>query len=71
MQTNPVRSKVFSIWDFGGQNLFFPLHHLLLSSGGIYIVLINLKELLCVEGELIREEKIVIDVRLCCDVCPL
>ena len=39
-----------------GQNLFFPLHHLLLSYGAVYVVLINLKELLFPVGKLIREE---------------
>ena len=39
-----------------GQTLFFPIHHLLLSSGALYVVLINLKELLLPPGEVIREE---------------
>ena len=56
MDTNPERTKTLSIWDFGGQNLFFPLHHLLLSAGGVYVVLVNLKEMLLRPGELIRNE---------------
>ena len=56
MKDNPERSTTLSVWDFGGQNLFFPLHHMLLSAGGVYVVLINLKELLLAPGELIRED---------------
>ena len=41
IETNPTRAMVYSVWDLGGQNLFFPLHHLLLSSGGIYLVLVR------------------------------
>ena len=54
------RATVYSIWDFGGQNLFFPVHHVFLSAGGVYLVVVNLKELLLEPGtgisSLIREE---------------
>ena len=35
-----------SIWDYGGQSVFYTLHHLFLTRFGVYLVVFNLTELL-------------------------
>eukprot|EP00924_Labyrinthula_sp_SR-Ha-C_P005202 snap_masked-scaffold_1-processed-gene-24.59-mRNA-1 protein AED:0.33 eAED:0.33 QI:0/-1/0/1/-1/1/1/0/1058 len=36
----------FNIFDFGGQAVFYPLHHLFLSNFGIYVVVFNIQRVL-------------------------
>lgn len=36
----------FSIWDFGGQKVFYSLHHLFLTEYGCYLLVFNLKHLI-------------------------
>lgn len=42
---------IMSLWDFAGQKLFFMMHHLFLTSHGVYLVVFNTQELLRDEGE--------------------
>ena len=53
MDMELVRSKVgkaealrLSLWDFGGQNKFYVLHHLYLNRYGVYVVMFNMEWLL-------------------------
>lgn len=39
------RDLIISIWDFAGQHLFYVLHHLFLTSNGVYLVVFNAEEL--------------------------
>lgn len=32
----------FTVWDFGGQEVFYPTHQLFLSSRSIYVVMFRL-----------------------------
>ena len=34
------------MWDFGGQKVFMSLHHLFLTTEGVYVVVFNPQELL-------------------------
>ena len=36
----------FTIWDFGGQEVFYHLHHLFLTKNGVYLVVLNPVQLL-------------------------
>mmetsp|Transcript_3144 Transcript_3144/g.4237 ORF Transcript_3144/g.4237 Transcript_3144/m.4237 type:complete len:948 (+) Transcript_3144:202-3045(+) len=36
----------FSIWDYGGQTVFYSLHHLFLTKFGVYLLVFSSKELL-------------------------
>jgi len=36
----------FSIWDYGGQKVFYTLHHLFLTRFGVYLLIFNMNELL-------------------------
>lgn len=36
------KSISFTIWDYGGQDVFYPLHHIFLSKYGIYTVVFSL-----------------------------
>lgn len=47
------RGVIISTWDFGGQDLFFPLHHLLLSSSGVFVVGFSLRCLLARPGDVL------------------
>ncbi len=40
----------FTIWDYGGQEVFYAFHHIFLTDRGIYLVVFNMFELLK-EGE--------------------
>jgi GTPase SAR1 family protein len=35
----------FSIWDYGGQEVFYTLHHIFLSKVGVYMVVFDMKKL--------------------------
>lgn len=35
---------IFSIWDYGGQKVFYTLHHLFLTKYGIYLLVFNMEE---------------------------
>jgi len=34
-----------SLWDFGGQNVFYTMHHIFLSAQGVYVIAFDMKEL--------------------------
>eukprot|EP00924_Labyrinthula_sp_SR-Ha-C_P004420 snap_masked-scaffold_89-processed-gene-0.37-mRNA-1 protein AED:0.46 eAED:0.46 QI:0/0/0/0.5/1/1/2/0/870 len=44
LQTGPTLG--FSIWDFGGQSVFYSLHHLFLTDYGCYLVVFDAKKML-------------------------
>lgn len=35
----------FSLWDYGGQSVFYALHHLFLTKYGVYVLCVNVKEI--------------------------
>lgn len=35
-----------SMWDFGGQDVFYTLHHLFLTRYGVYLIAFNMEWLL-------------------------
>eukprot|EP00924_Labyrinthula_sp_SR-Ha-C_P013208 maker-scaffold_12-augustus-gene-12.68-mRNA-1 protein AED:0.35 eAED:0.35 QI:0/0/0/1/0/0/2/0/956 len=41
----------FSIWDMGGQQVFYTLHHLFLTKFGVYLLVFDLSEMINIEGE--------------------
>ncbi|GBG34515.1 Leucine-rich repeat serine/threonine-protein kinase 1 [Hondaea fermentalgiana] len=45
----PERDVSFSIWDYGGQRVFYALHHIFLTSKGLYVVVFDMRELLDVD----------------------
>lgn len=36
----------FTIWDYGGQDVFHTLHHLFLTEGGVYLLVFDLREII-------------------------
>lgn len=36
----------FSIWDYGGQDVFYTLHHLFLTRFGVYVICFNVRDVL-------------------------
>ena len=38
--------STFSVWDFGGQEVFYTIHHLFLTANGLYVLVFNLVALL-------------------------
>lgn len=40
------RAIRFTIWDYGGQSVFFALHHLFLTKYGIYMLVFNMQDFL-------------------------
>ena len=50
-QTKDTADKIsVSIWDFGGQRVFYTVHHLFLTEGSIYILVFNMLDILSNEG---------------------
>jgi len=47
----PIR---FSIWDYGGQEVFYALHHIFLTRFGIYLLVFDMRELLKHTKEAVR-----------------
>lgn len=46
VETNQDRDAVrFTIWDYGGQRVFYSLHHLFMSKLGVYLLVFSMKEL--------------------------
>mmetsp|Transcript_15871 Transcript_15871/g.20336 ORF Transcript_15871/g.20336 Transcript_15871/m.20336 type:complete len:822 (+) Transcript_15871:462-2927(+) len=41
-----VNSLTLSLWDFGGQQVFYAMHHIFLTQSGVYILLFDMRELL-------------------------
>jgi len=37
---------ILSLWDFGGQSVFYAMHHIFLTKTGIYIMVFDMRELL-------------------------
>jgi len=44
----------FNIWDYGGQEVFYTLHHLFLTRYGVYMVVFDLREVETSVSEVIR-----------------
>jgi len=44
----------FTIWDFGGQEIFYTLHHVFLTKYGVYLLVFNMNELLKKTDEGVR-----------------
>lgn len=44
----------FTIWDFGGQEVFYTLHHVFLTKYGLYLLVFNMEELLTKTDEAVR-----------------
>jgi len=40
----------FTIWDYGGQTVFYTLHHLFLTPHGVYVLVFDLRHFLSEEG---------------------
>ena len=36
----------FTLWDFGGQSVFYTVHHLYLTQNGIYFVIFNMRQMI-------------------------
>eukprot|EP00924_Labyrinthula_sp_SR-Ha-C_P010659 augustus_masked-scaffold_49-processed-gene-0.52-mRNA-1 protein AED:0.43 eAED:0.43 QI:0/-1/0/1/-1/1/1/0/693 len=47
----PNVSLKCSIWDTGGQSVYFPLHHLFLTRNGLYLVVFNIRDLISEDTE--------------------
>ncbi|GBG35164.1 Leucine-rich repeat serine/threonine-protein kinase 1, partial [Hondaea fermentalgiana] len=49
----------FTIWDYGGQEVFYALHHLFLTQYGVYVVVFDMREVLGKEHfqEKLKEEE--------------
>ena len=46
-RTNDSADKIaISIWDFGGQRVFYTVHHLFLTESSVYILVFNMTEML-------------------------
>ena len=41
---NQVIRRTFALWDFGGQEVFHTVHHLFMTSNGVYILVMNLQK---------------------------
>ena len=46
-------SLKFTLWDYGGQRIFYSLHHLFLSKHGIYVLIFNMTQMLQQPGVII------------------
>eukprot|EP00039_Didymoeca_costata_P017388 m.321960 g.321960 ORF g.321960 m.321960 type:complete len:1371 (-) comp16530_c1_seq36:1283-5395(-) len=55
------RALVLSMWDFGGQKLFFTLHHLFLTPQGVYLVIFNAQELILGQTIAVDGNKEIVD----------
>mmetsp|Transcript_9725 Transcript_9725/g.12145 ORF Transcript_9725/g.12145 Transcript_9725/m.12145 type:complete len:566 (+) Transcript_9725:2-1699(+) len=44
-EDNAVNTLTCSIWDYGGQHVFYTVHHLFLTGYGVYMLVFNMKEL--------------------------
>jgi len=42
----PEKQLSFSIWDYGGQEVFYALHHIFLTQFGIYLLVFDMREFL-------------------------
>lgn len=42
-------SLTLSLWDFGGQEVFYAMHHLFLTQTGVYILVFDMRELIVTE----------------------
>jgi len=40
-----IDSLTLSLWDFGGQEVFYSMHHLFLTKSGVYVVVFDMREL--------------------------
>jgi hypothetical protein len=45
----------FSLWDFAGQEVFYELHHLFLTSYGVYCLLFNMEWIVTKPGDMRQE----------------
>ena len=47
MQQEETKDAIrMSIWDYGGQMVFYTLHHLFLTQYGVYLIVFNMQKLL-------------------------
>ncbi|GBG24321.1 Leucine-rich repeat serine/threonine-protein kinase 2 [Hondaea fermentalgiana] len=42
----PERELSFTIWDYGGQQVFYALHHIFLTEKGLYLVVFDMREII-------------------------
>ena len=52
-----LTSVKFTIWDYGGQSVFYTLHHLFLTKYGIYLVVFNLHDFVLDPDDALRTIK--------------
>eukprot|EP00511_Aplanochytrium_stocchinoi_P011647 CAMPEP_0204868064 /NCGR_PEP_ID=MMETSP1348-20121228/25493_1 /ASSEMBLY_ACC=CAM_ASM_000700 /TAXON_ID=215587 /ORGANISM="Aplanochytrium stocchinoi, Strain GSBS06" /LENGTH=718 /DNA_ID=CAMNT_0052020853 /DNA_START=526 /DNA_END=2682 /DNA_ORIENTATION=+ len=45
------RSIALSLWDFGGQSVFYSMHHIFMIKSGIYVLVFDMRELLNKQDE--------------------
>ncbi len=51
-----IENKItMSIWDLGGQKVFYTLHHLFLTEYAVYLVVFDMRELMSHEESMIKE----------------
>ena len=48
-------SLKLGVWDYGGQEIFYAIHHLFLTRFGVYLVLFDMQKLLVVDSETSNE----------------
>ncbi|GBG16351.1 Leucine-rich repeat serine/threonine-protein kinase 1, partial [Hondaea fermentalgiana] len=56
----PDEEISFTIWDYGGQEVFYALHHLFLTQYGVYVLVFDMRELLGKEHfeDILEEEEV-------------
>eukprot|EP00511_Aplanochytrium_stocchinoi_P009560 CAMPEP_0204862744 /NCGR_PEP_ID=MMETSP1348-20121228/2781_1 /ASSEMBLY_ACC=CAM_ASM_000700 /TAXON_ID=215587 /ORGANISM="Aplanochytrium stocchinoi, Strain GSBS06" /LENGTH=995 /DNA_ID=CAMNT_0052012841 /DNA_START=266 /DNA_END=3253 /DNA_ORIENTATION=+ len=47
-----AESLALSVWDFGGQKVFYPMHHLFFTRYGTYAVVFDIRELLDIDKKM-------------------
>mmetsp|Transcript_4362 Transcript_4362/g.5780 ORF Transcript_4362/g.5780 Transcript_4362/m.5780 type:complete len:955 (+) Transcript_4362:52-2916(+) len=43
---NDADALILSLWDFGGQKVFYAMHHLFLTKHGVYLLVFDMREIL-------------------------
>eukprot|EP00511_Aplanochytrium_stocchinoi_P011990 CAMPEP_0204877390 /NCGR_PEP_ID=MMETSP1348-20121228/48163_1 /ASSEMBLY_ACC=CAM_ASM_000700 /TAXON_ID=215587 /ORGANISM="Aplanochytrium stocchinoi, Strain GSBS06" /LENGTH=834 /DNA_ID=CAMNT_0052034247 /DNA_START=194 /DNA_END=2698 /DNA_ORIENTATION=+ len=52
---------IFSIWDYGGQQVFYTLHHLFMTKQGVYIIVFDMLQFVCQRTNSLHRMKFWID----------
>eukprot|EP00039_Didymoeca_costata_P016580 m.299550 g.299550 ORF g.299550 m.299550 type:complete len:1706 (-) comp16415_c0_seq19:74-5191(-) len=61
MQVEKERALVLRMWDFGGQKVFFMLHHMFLTRQGVYLLVFNAQSLVIGQTITVDGYSVVVD----------